>query len=175
MWFDSWYDLGRVLVVGPVAYAVLVAVLRLTGKRTLSKLNAFDLVITVALGSTLATSFLSSEVSAAEGALGLILLVLLQYVVTWTSVRVPRVASMVRSEPTLVYRDGFLEAALRRERVTENEVRQVARGQGHATLDDVAAIVLESDGSFSVLTQDPSSVRDSHSVQPPPHDGADVP
>jgi len=59
----------------------------------------------------LARSFLSSDVSAAEGALGLILLLLLQYVVTSTSVRVPRVASTVRSKPTLVYRDGFLEAA----------------------------------------------------------------
>jgi uncharacterized membrane protein YcaP (DUF421 family) len=127
MWFGSWHDLGRLLVVGPVAYAVLVAVLRLTDTRTLSKLNAFDLVITVAVGSTLAPSFLSSEVTAAEGALGLILLVLLQYVVTWTSVRSPRVASMVRSEPSLIYRDGLLEAAPCRERVTENEVRQVAR------------------------------------------------
>jgi uncharacterized membrane protein YcaP (DUF421 family) len=111
MWFDSWYDLARILVVGPVAYAVLVAVLRLTGKRTLSKLNAFDLVVIVALGSTLAASFLTSEVSAAEGALGLIMLVVL-HVVTWTSIRPPRVASLVKSEPTPVYHDGFLEPAL---------------------------------------------------------------
>ncbi|RCK69212.1 DUF421 domain-containing protein [Desertihabitans brevis] len=156
MWFDSWYDLGRVLVVGPVAYVALVAVLRLTGKRTLSKLNAFDLVVTVALGSTLATSFLSADVSAAEGVLGLVLLVVLQYVVTWTSVRVPRVGQLVRSEPSLLYRDGFLERSLRRERVTAQEVRQAARAQGHADLDDVAAVVLESDGSFSVLRREPS-------------------
>jgi len=90
----------------------------------------------VALGFDLATSFLSSEVSAAGGALGLISLVLLRYVVTWTSARVPRVASMMRSEPSLVYRDGFLEAALRRERVIENAVHRVARGQAmpHSTL-----------------------------------------
>jgi Protein of unknown function (DUF421) len=155
MWFDSWYDLARILVVGPVAYAVLVAVLRLTGKRTLSKLNAFDLVVTVALGSTLATSFLSSEVSAAEGALGLVVLVVLQYVVTWTSIRVPRVASLVKSEPTLMYHDGFLESALRRQRVTVDEVRQAARAQGHADLHDVTAVVLETDGSFSILIQQP--------------------
>jgi uncharacterized membrane protein YcaP (DUF421 family) len=152
---DSWYDLARILVVGPVAYAVLVAVLRLSGKRTLSKLNAFDLVITVVLGSTLATSFLSSEVNAAEGVLGLIMLVLLQHAVTWTSIRVPRVASLVKSEPTLVYHDGVLEPALRRQRVTADEIRQAARAQGHADLDDVTAVVLETDGSFSILTQQP--------------------
>jgi uncharacterized membrane protein YcaP (DUF421 family) len=155
MWFDSGFDLARILVVGLAAYAVLVAVPRLTGKRTLSKLNAFDLVVTVALGSTLATSFLSSEISAAEGALGLIMLVVLRYVVTWTSIRVPRVASLVKSEPTLVYHDGFLEPALRRQRVTADEVRQAARAQGHADLDDVTAVVLETDGSFSILTQQP--------------------
>lgn len=166
MWFDSWYDLARVLVVGPIAYVVLVAMLQVSGKRTLSKLNAFDLVITVALGSTLATSFLSAEVSAAEGVLGLVLLVVLQYVVTWTSVRVPRVASLVRAEPTLVYCNGFLESALRRERVTHSELLQVARSQGHSSLDDVTAIVLETDGSFSVLT-DQAPSRQAVPTPPP--------
>jgi uncharacterized membrane protein YcaP (DUF421 family) len=55
MWFDSWSDLARILVVTPLAYGALVAVLRMSGARTLSKLNAFELVVTVALGSTLAT------------------------------------------------------------------------------------------------------------------------
>ena len=49
MWFDSWYELGRVLAVGASAYLTVVLVLRLSGKRTLAKLNAFDLVVTVAL------------------------------------------------------------------------------------------------------------------------------
>ncbi len=49
MFFDSWAGLLRVLVVGPLAYAALVLLLRVTGKRTLSKMNAFDLIVTVAL------------------------------------------------------------------------------------------------------------------------------
>ncbi|MDQ3601244.1 MAG: DUF421 domain-containing protein, partial [Actinomycetota bacterium] len=72
MWFDTWTDLGRVLIVGPLAYAALVAVLRISGARSLSKLNAFDLVVTVALGSTLATVLLNGSVSLAEGVLGLV-------------------------------------------------------------------------------------------------------
>ena len=55
MLFDSWAGLGRTLLVGPLAYVALVLLLRISGKRTLTKLNAFDLVVTVALGSTLAT------------------------------------------------------------------------------------------------------------------------
>ena len=67
MFFDSWTGLGRVLVVGTLAYVALVAVLRISGKRTLTKLNAFDLVVTVALGSTLATILLSNSVALADG------------------------------------------------------------------------------------------------------------
>ena len=155
MFFDTWSDLGRLLVVGPLAYAALVAVLRVSGKRTLSKLNAFDLVVTVALGSTLATILLSSTVSLAEGVAALLLLVGLQYVLTWTSVRWPPLARAVKSEPALVYWEGFLEAAMRRERVTAEEVRQAARAQGHADLSRVSAVVLETDGSFSILTDQP--------------------
>ena len=85
MWFDSWSDIARVLAVGTAAYATVVVVLRLSGKRTLSKLNAFDLVVSVALGSTLATILLNSDVSWAEGATALALLAALQFVVAWTT------------------------------------------------------------------------------------------
>jgi uncharacterized membrane protein YcaP (DUF421 family) len=151
MWFDSWSDLGRLLVVAPLAYAALVAVLRVSGARTLSKLNAFDLVVTVALGSTLATVLLSADVSLAEGVLALVVLVLLQFVVSRASLQWRRVERLVKSEPVLLYRSGFLVEAMRRARVTEDELRQAARSSGKASLDDVAAVVLETDGRLSVL------------------------
>lgn len=87
MWFQSWADLGRILVVAPLAYVALVTMLRISGARTLSKLNAFDLVVTVALGSTLATVLLSGDVSLAEGVLALAVLVLLQFLVSRASLR----------------------------------------------------------------------------------------
>lgn len=55
MWFDSWSDILRIILVGAASYTTLVAILRLSGKRTLGQLNVFDFVVTVALGSTLAT------------------------------------------------------------------------------------------------------------------------
>lgn len=66
MFFDTWAGLGRTLMVGVLAYAALVSLLRISGKRTLSKMNTFDLVVTVALGSTLATVLLSKDVALAE-------------------------------------------------------------------------------------------------------------
>lgn len=75
MWFDGWYGIARVLVIGSAAYVALIALLRISGKRTLSKLNAFDLVVTVALGSTLATILLSKDVALAEGIAAFVVLV----------------------------------------------------------------------------------------------------
>ena len=57
----------------------------------------------------------------------------------------------MKSEPVLLYRRGYLGGPMRRERVTRDEVRQAARASGHASLADVEAVVLETDGTLSVL------------------------
>jgi Ca2+/Na+ antiporter len=108
--------------VGSLAYAALVLILRVTGKRTLSKMNAFDLVVTVALGSTLATVLLSRDVALAEGVTALLLLCLLQYAVTFLSVRSSAFQDFVKARPTLIFHRGrYLEDAMRKERVTREE------------------------------------------------------
>ena len=154
MFFDTWTGLLRVPVVGTLAYVALVLFIRVSGKRTLTKLNAFDLVVTVALGSTLATVLLSNSVALAEGVLAMALLIFLQFAITWVSVRSTRFESLVKSEPTLVLRDGmFLDAALRSQRVTRDEVLSVLRSQGVSDVAKVHAVVLETDGSMSVLKE----------------------
>jgi uncharacterized membrane protein YcaP (DUF421 family) len=152
MLYNDWEGLFRTLVVGLLAYASLVVLLRLSGNRTLSKMNAFDLIVTVALGSTLATVLLTKDVALAEGTLALALLIGLQFAVTWTSVRVRWVRQWVTVEPLmLLYRGEFLPAALRRARVAEDEVRAAIRSAGFASLTEAEAVVLETDGSFSVV------------------------
>jgi uncharacterized membrane protein YcaP (DUF421 family) len=152
MFFDNWQGLGRVVLVGVCAYVALVLLLRLSGNRTLSKLNAFDLVVTVALGSTLATVLLSKDVALAEGVLAFAVLIGLQFLVTWTSVRVSWFNHLVKSEPVLLFHQGrFLPQAMRRARIVEQEVLAVMREQGVARLDSVETVVLETDGSLSIL------------------------
>ena len=154
MFFDSWTGLVRVVTVGVLAYAALVAILRISGNRTLSKMNAFDLIVTVALGSTLATILLSRDVALAEGIVALALLVGLQFAVTWLSVRFPLVSHAVKSEPTLLlHRGAFLPEQMRQARVVEAEVLAALREQGIAAKDGVAAVVLETDGTFSVVKE----------------------
>lgn len=154
MFFQGWSGIARTLVVGTLGYVVLIAALRGSGKRTLAKLNAFDLVVTVALGSTLATILLSEDVALAEGAAAFLTLIGLQWIVAFASVRSRRVARAVRSEPQLLMRNGEIcEDALRRERVTKDELMTVIRSSNTSDPADVAAVVLESDGSFSVIPE----------------------
>lgn len=153
MLFDSWTGLGRVVLVGTLAYAALVILLRTSGKRTLTKLNAFDLVVTVALGSTLATVLLSKSVALAEGVLALCLLVLLQYGIAWLSVRSPSFEALIKAEPTLlVHRGRFLAGAMRAERITREEILAAMRASGASDHGQIAAVVLETDGSLSVVS-----------------------
>lgn len=152
MFFDHWHDLLRILAVGTLAFTAVVVLLRVSGKRTLAKMNAFDLVVTIALGSTLASVLLDSAVSLAEGALALALLIALQYVVAWLSVRSSRFESIVKSEPRLLARNGrLLPQAMRAERLTEEEILAALRGAGLRRLEQAEAVVLETDGSLSVV------------------------
>ena len=153
MWFDTLSYIGRVLAVGVAAYLTLVVLLRLSGKRTLAKLNAFDFVVTIALGSTLATILLDRTVSWSEGATALALLVALQFVVAWTAVRLRYTRSVLTARPTLLLDQGVPRyETLRHQRVALVELRQAVRAVGIGDLHEVAAIVLETDGTLSVIT-----------------------
>lgn len=152
MFFSGWDSLLRTLIVGVLAYVALVVFLRVSGKRTLSKMNAFDLVVTVALGSTLATVLLSKDVALAEGLLAFGLLICLQFIVTWSSVRARWVRRVATGEPMMLFYEGnFLPKTLRKARVTEDELRAAIRSAGVNSMSKVHAVVLETDGSFNVV------------------------
>lgn len=152
MLFQNWEGIVRTLVVGVLAYVTLILFLRISGKRTLAKLNAFDLVVTVALGSTLSAILLQESIALAEGAVALGLLIAMQYLVAFTSVRWQTFAKAVRSEPALLIRSGqFCDAAMRRERITRDEAMSAVRASGGQDVDEVQAVVLESDGTLSVV------------------------
>lgn len=156
--FNDWASLFRTTVVGVLAYIALILLLRVSGKRTLSKMNAFDFVVTVALGSTLATILLSKDTALAEGIVALALLIFLQYVITWLSVRSATFSRLVKAEPKLLfYKGSFVASAMKYERVNEGEVLQAMRSQGALDAEQVAAVVLETDGSFSVMQGDAQS------------------
>jgi uncharacterized membrane protein YcaP (DUF421 family) len=152
IFFDGWSKLGRALILAILAYGALVILLRLSGKRTLSKMNVFDFVFVVALGSTLATTILSTDVTLADGVLTLAALIGLQILLSWLCVQSHLLDRIINGEPALLlHRGQFLREAMRRERVTEEEIRAAVRNEGLKALDEIDSIVLETDGTFSVV------------------------
>lgn len=152
MWFDSWIDISRVLLITCASYAAIIVILRISGKRSLSKLNAFDFVVTIALGSILASVILTKSVSLSEGVAAFFGLAALQWLVTALSNKSDIFAKALRSEPKLLLKDGeFQDEALANERVTRDEVEAAIRKKGHGHVEEIAAVVLESDGEMSVI------------------------
>ena len=150
--FGDWTSMLRVALVGVLAYVALVAFVRISGKRTLSKMNAFDFLVTIALGSTLSSAVLDSSISLAESALAFALLIGLQYCASWSMLRWRPVRRLLQSQPTLLaYGGRFIEPALRSQRVAEDDIHAALRSAGLADMSDVLAVVLESDGSLSVV------------------------
>lgn len=148
MWFDGWHGILRTVVIGLLAYAAPVLLLRVSGNRTLAKLNAFDLIMTVALGSVLSTMLLNTSVALVYS----LIAVGLQFLVARVSVRHRWFSRLVTAEPVLLlHRGRFLEVAMRRPRVTRSDVLAVLRASGVSTPEKVAAMVIKADGSMSVI------------------------
>lgn len=166
MFFNSWDSIWRTIVVGVLAYAALVLLLRVSGKRTLSKMNAFDLIVTVALGSTLATILLNKKVALMEGVSAFFILISLQYLVAWLSVRSDGFKKLIKSDPQLLfYRGKYLKEEIIKERVLEVEILQAARSSGIDSMEKVEAVVLETDGTISVIKKSDSETNTLENVE----------
>jgi uncharacterized membrane protein YcaP (DUF421 family) len=152
--FESWYNIGRTVTLSVVGFAALIALLRVSGKRTLSKLNVFDFVFVVAVGSVFASTIISKDVTLVDGIAALATLVAIQVVLAELAARFPVAERIINGEPTLLLSQGrFIPRALKRERVTEEEVRAAIRAEGVTSVEDVDAVVLENDGTLTVAWQ----------------------
>lgn len=152
MIFDGWNDIYRVAIIGVLGYIGVVILLRISGKRTLSKWNSFDFIVTIALGSTLASLVLSKDVSLSEGIAALAVLIFLQFIITKLAVYSKFFRDVIKDQPTLLLSNGeFIEKNLRKTRVTESEILATIRASGIGAVEEVGAVVLETDGSFTVI------------------------
>ena len=134
-----------------IGFAALIALLRVSGKRTLSKLNVFDFVFVVAVGSVFASTIISKDVTLVEGVAALATLVAVQVILAELAARSPFAERIINGKPALLLsHGGFIPRALKRERITEEEVRAAIRAKGITRVEDVDAVVLENDGTLTV-------------------------
>lgn len=150
--FDGWESVVRVAVCAPVVYALVIAAVRVSGKRATSQMNNFDWIVTVAIGSVVGSAVVLEGVAVAPALVAVGLLLGLQYAVTASAARWAGVRRVVEASPTVLLHEGaFRDDALRAERVTRQEVMAAIRESGLPGPDAVHAVVLETDASMSVL------------------------
>ena len=149
--FKNWESLWHVAICAILAYFILFLFIRISGKRTLAKLTAFDFVVTVTLGSTL-SSMILGKVTIAEGALALALIIGLQYLLASTARASSTAEKIINSSPTLVfYRGQFLEDSMKKEVLTEEEIYAEIRKYRLLDVDQVEAVVMELNGELTVI------------------------
>lgn len=162
MFFENWQEMNRIFISALVAYIVLIIVLRISGKRTLSKWNVFDFIVTIALGSLLADVIVSKSNRIWEGLFAAVLLIAFQFMITFLSTRIDWLKDLVKAKPTLLYyQNNYLEDAMRKQRVVKAEILAAMRTSSIGSVETVEAVVLEGDGSFSVIEKSESEGSDS--------------
>lgn len=148
----SWYMVGVVVATTTATYLTAIAMVRLAGRRTVAQLSAFDAVVTIALGSLLATTAVSDSTTYLEGATAFATLLLLQVIVAWARRRVGALRRLLEFEPEIVVRNGDTElpGGLGTSQLSDAELRSLLREKGFFDTSDVVLAVLEPTGSLSV-------------------------
>ena len=132
-------------------YAAVIIFTRLSGKRSFSTMSSFDFAMTVAVGSLIATTVLSSSVSLVEGVVGLGSLYILQITVAILRRNTSLKQTIDNSPMFLMYNGKILEENLKQARLTEGDLRSKLRAAGVTRLSEVGAVVFETTGDVSVI------------------------
>lgn len=115
-------------------------------------MNAFDFIVTIALGSCLAAISLDKNIALVEGVVVYSTLIGLQFLITFLSVRVQKVKTIVSGEPVmLLYKGALLSDIMKKERITLDEINVAARSSGASTLDEIEMVVLETTGDLTII------------------------
>ncbi len=152
-----WWDKAiRTLAV----YLVLIALLRVAGKRQLAQLNAFDLVVLLLLSNVVQNAIIGNETSLTGGLLGAVILIGANYGLVRLSFRRPRVNRLLQGTSTTLYEDGHVrEQNLRHELMTREELVAALRRQG-MELEDVEQVALTPEGTFDASPKPKAGIDD---------------
>jgi len=143
-----------------LVYAFLLVLLRFAGVRTLSQMNAFDLVVLLMLSNTVQNAIIGNDNSVLGGMIGAVTLVAVNVAVVRYLYRHPDLDRRIEGEPVVLVDQGrFVRPNLARCLITEDELLAAIRRQGAAELEEVSRVVLETSGTISVLLRHPTPVE----------------
>lgn len=148
-------DILGVTIAGIIAYIVLILCIRLLGKRSTSKFNSIDWIVTVSVGSLFASTVLLKDISIFEGCIAIFFLLLLQFLTTKLILKLNWFQNVVKASPRLLlYKGEFIEEHLRSERVLKAEIYAEIRQSGLKSIKNIYAVVLETNSKISVIPND---------------------
>src|SRR5919201_314544 len=137
---------------GIAVFAFIYILTRIIGRRELSSLEPFDLILLIVLGDAVQQGLTQDDYSLTGAFIGITTIALLQVGVSYLSFRFRRLRPVLDGEPIIVVQDGKpIEQNLRRERLTLEEVAAEARQPQIGSLDKVQWAVLETNGSISFI------------------------
>ena len=151
--FGGWSSMATALIEAIVFYLYAILLLRVAGKTTVGTARIFDFVSTVAMGTIIGSTIISSSIALTTGMVGLTALIALQWTVAYASSRSGRFYRITTNTPRLLY-DGsrFVDENLNDERITRDDVKAKIRESRHPTMESVAAVVLETTGNVAVIS-----------------------
>ena len=148
----------EIVIRAAVMYAVLLCLLRGMGRRELSQLTTFDLLVTVVIGDLIQQGVTQEDMSFTGALLAVGTICILAVASSFVGTKSRRAERLLDGVPVVVARNGVLfEDVLRRERITESELMEAARGEQVADLTKIDLVVVEADGRFSFLRADHES------------------
>ncbi|MFD1030567.1 DUF421 domain-containing protein [Metaplanococcus flavidus] len=159
--FDGWKSLVRIVIMAILIYGYLILIMRLSGKRTMLQYNMFDVIISVAYGSTIATILVTDKISFADGAVVLGMLTLIQLFIAVMEMKSKKFGAIINPTPTFLYVNGeYCEEVMDKERVLKSEIRNAVRQQGIGSMEKIEVIVLEGNGKLSIITKSEAGAKD---------------
>jgi uncharacterized membrane protein YcaP (DUF421 family) len=133
-------------------FVLILAVTRAVGRRELSSMEPFDLILLVVIGDLVQQGVTQSDYSLTGATIVIATLALLTVATAYLSYRVRALRPLLEGEPVVLVADGeILDRNLRRQRVTREELRAEARQQGIGSVGDVRFAILETNGKISFL------------------------
>jgi uncharacterized membrane protein YcaP (DUF421 family) len=153
--FGGVSPLVRILVVGIPGFLALLVLLRIIGPRPLSRMQSYDVIFALAVGSTYGRLLTAQDTQLDEALVAFGILAGMHATVAWLARKHPWVAAAVETQPRLLLLRGApCEEAMREAGVELRELMAAARKHGKGSLEGIGAIVLERDGSLAVLGLD---------------------
>ena len=140
-----------------VVYIFLIAFLRIFGKRELAQLNPFDLVVLLSLSNTVQNAIIGDDNSVTGGMIGAFSLLAINWLLARLLFKMPKVNEALEGTKTVLISHGVVDQeALKKETLTELELRAVLHKQGINDYAEVETCVLEPNGTFYVEEMKPS-------------------